>query len=208
MVNIRFGFAFLLLAAAGLSSCKTGGRSDLNAADTADKTIYATPFFEGKGFPDTCAGCLAHWAAIEDINKTHDAAFDWNVLQRKCRQKGQCAAFDYVNAWSVPLFLSRVVKGPPAQWSEWRKSGKKVACFFSDAYFTGDEVCYEAPAKIKLPANMAGKVSSYSVTNIKELAVGWPVEGGMDFKTFKFDDGFNLLPEFNDKITVVTLPAN
>lgn len=158
------------------------------------------PLYRGNGFNDQCIGCITWWAQKEDPNKTNDPIYDWNALQRKCREKGQCQFFDYVNAWSPFVAIERIVNGPAARWATYRKEGKKAACFYEHPYFTGSEACYEAPVTTTLPNGLAGQVSSFRLVNINTVTVTF--KNGK--KVTLEGDGFNLIEDHNDSIVEVS----
>ncbi len=194
----KAAMAIVALLAFGSSCGDSQKKQDYNILATAGSSQI--PLYEGPGFPDTCVGCLVWWAQEENPNKNDDPIFDWNALQRKCREKNQCAFFDYVNAWSSILVLERIYNGPTRRWADWRKAGKKAACFYVDSYFSGKEVCYESPITTRLPEGLAGEVSSFRLVNIDTIGV--TLKDG-SFRYLK-GDGFNLIEDHLDSITEVS----
>lgn len=190
--------AMVALLAFG-NSCGASQKSQDNTILSAAGSSQI-PLYDGPGFTDTCIGCLAWWSQQEDPNKVDDPIYDWNALQRKCRQKNQCAFFDYVNAWSPFVVIAKVVQGPTARWAEWRKAGKKVACFYVESYFSGREVCYESPVTTRLPEGLAGQVSSFRLVNLDTIGVALN-DGPI---VLLQGDGYNLINEHLDSITEVS----
>lgn len=189
--------ALIILSACGGPSKSPSSVSEVSVAAAGSSK---TPLYSGNGFNDTCIGCITWWASVEDPNKTNDPIFDWNALQRKCREKNQCKFFDYVNAWSPFLAIERIVNGPAARWAEYRKAGKKAACFYEHPYFTGKEVCYDSPVTTTLPKELAGQVSSFKLINQNTITVTFK-----DGKKVTLDgEGFNLIENHNDSIIEVS----
>lgn len=208
--------AWIVVAAASCKSAGGGSKNDsselaaaddtagFSAADLAAYNKILTPISEAPGYDDSCVGCLQYWITAEDPNKVNNPQADWAALQGKCRSKGQCQAFDYVNAWSPFVLIDKVRKGPNARWATWRKENKKIVCVYSDPYFTGQEVCYAGPGRALLPDSVKGKVSAYHLENLNLVrAKGNGINRYIDFHK---GDGYNLLPEFNDKLTEIFIP--
>lgn len=211
-------FFVLSTSACKTDDAKSDGGSEVEAADAmdalqgingitaADRQAWSKqmmPLYQGPGYEETCVGCLAHWAVAEDPNKLNNPTSDWLALQRKCREKGQCKTFDYVNAWSPTVLIAKTMKGPNGRWAEWKKQGKKVACFYTDAYYSGQEICYEGLGRAILPGSHAGKISSYKVLNIPAFVAR--NSGSQKVERFEAEQGYNLLPEYADKIAEIAI---
>lgn len=176
----------------------------ITAADRADFNKNLQPLPENEGWKSTCDGCMLYWAGQEDPRKTDQPIYDWNALQRKCLQKGQCKnVFENTQAWSSIRVLHDLVRiGPMKRWAEYRSAKKKVVCLYEHAYHAGAEVCYEGPGRAVLPEKMKGKVSSYQIENIEKFYATGP--GLKRYESFG-NDGYNLLPEYNDKMTEIVI---
>jgi hypothetical protein len=194
----KAAMAIVALLAFGNSCGGSQKSKDNNILSAAGSSQI--PLYDGPGFTDTCIGCLAWWAQQENPNRNDDPVYDWNALQRKCREKNQCGFFEYVNAWSPVLFIAKVAQGPTNRWAEWRKAGKKVACFYVDSYFSGREVCYESPITTRLPEGIAGQVSSFKLVNLNEIGVSLK-DGPLQVLQ---GDGYNLIKDHLDSITEVS----
>jgi hypothetical protein len=198
--------------ALGAASCRStgddgGDNAEISAIDVADVASFnkhLAPLSDGSGYEDPCVGCIAYWAEIEDPNKlSNNPQYNWLELQRKCHEKNQCKLFDYANAWSPAVFIYKLTQGPHARWSNWRKEGKKVVCLYDHPYYAGKELCYEGPGLARLSDSLAGKVSSYRGINVERF---YATGGGLKkYQGFGSMEGFNLTPEYNDKINEVII---
>jgi len=187
---------FVMLSACDSPTSTSPPINEGSALNAANVGSSKKPLYLGNGFNDTCIGCISWWALTENPNKEDNPIYDWNALQRKCREKNQCQFFDYVNAWSPFLAIERIVNGPAARWADYRKSGKKAACFYEHPYFTGKEVCYDSPVSTTLPEGIAGKVSSFKLVNTKTVTVKFTSGNSVTLD----GDGYNLIEEHNDSI--------
>lgn len=215
---------FVSCLALHAASCKSGGQggrddgSEVAAADAlssiqgvtdADRAAFnksLQPLQEDKGWNSTCDGCMAFWALQENPNKVNDPIYDWNALQRKCLEKGQCKnVFENTQAWSSVRFIAEIARGPSKRWATYRKEGKKLVCLYEHPYHTGAEVCYEGPGRAILPDKLKGKVSSYQIENLGRIyARGGSIE---KYQPFINNEGYNLLPDYNDKIEEIIILA-